>query len=511
LHAPSPAAPESNPAREEQLLTSEAAGLLDLLHTFVEQSPVMAWISGPDSLLALVNKPWLEFRGRTLEQERGTGWWEGVHPEDRERCHTRYLSAFESRQPFQLECRMQRADGSYAWLALNGVPQYLLNGQFAGYAGSIRTIKRESAEPASAERCGTDQTASVRQLLGEIAAANPVGNAAVTYAAPAEELSSETLLACLETSPTPHVVLGQSGQVVYANAALRAYAAKALAVHGSGSPSHSGSSNAARDPYERVTAWLDSPAVPDVLDVEFVSQPIPHRGEPVSCFAVVDVSSERRGRFLQSAFLHDLLNAASGLEMVGELLEESCLPEEPAEYVRLLRTALKQLLSAIYQQRVFLDDAGIMVGECSARAVLEEVVAAQSGIALQRGYRIEITGNASELVTVVTDKALLLRVLESMLRSAIEAGPRGGVATMGYRRIRGQVEFWVHNPGPPSAGLRASLSQRPLPAKSKSTALGQQAVRLLSELQLKRSVVFSSSTEHGTTLSVRFPDASQLR
>jgi PAS domain S-box-containing protein len=471
----------------------------------------MAWISGPDSLLALVNKPWLEFRGRTLEQERGTGWWEGVHPEDRERCHTTYLSAFESRQPFQLECRMQRADGSYAWLALNGVPQYLLNGQFVGYAGSVRSIKRESPAPGSAEPSTTDQTCSVRQLLGEISAANQIANAPATYPAPAVELSSEALLACLETSPTPHIVLGHSGRVVYANAALRAFAAKALAVRGSGSPRHSGSSDASCDPDEQISAWLDSPSVPDAFDVQFVSQPIPHRGEPASCFAVIDASSERRGRFLQSTFLHDLLNAVSGLEMVGELLEESPLPEEPTEYVRLLQTALKQLLSAIYQQRVFLDDEGIMVGECPAQTVLEEVVAAQAGIALQQGYRIEITGNVSELVTVVTDKALLVRVLESMLRSAIEAGPRGGVATTGFRRIHGQVEFWVHNPGPPSAGGRASLLQRPLPAKSKATALGQQAVRLLSELHLKRSIAFSSSAEHGTTLSVRFPDASQLR
>jgi hypothetical protein len=152
-----------------------------------------------------------------------------------------------------------------------------------------------------------------------------------------------------------------------------------------------------------------------------------------------------------------------------------------------------------------------MVSQCSARAVLEEVVAAQEGIALQRSCSIEITGNGAEIITVVTDKMLLVRVLESMLQNALEASSRGDVVTAGYQRIQGQVEFWVHNPSPPSLGARANPLQRPLQAKGHATVLGMQAVRLLNELHLKRSVAFSSSSKHGTTLSVRFPDASQLR
>ena len=498
-----------SPAGEQQVLASEAGGVIGLLHTFAEQSSAMAWISGPDSLFTLVNKPWLEFRGRTLQQERGTGWWEGVHPEEREQCHTSYLSAFESRQPFQLECRLLRADGRYVWLALNGVPQYLLNGQFLGYAGSARVVRRERLENRAGAPWDPGETATVRRLLAEIAASPQVASPPGNDAAQPVKLSSETLLACLETSPTPHIVLDQAGQVVYANAALRGFAARALGR--ADIRRDSGSSNVSPDADDTVRAWLDSPSIPDGFDVQVVLQPLPDGGEPFSCFAVLDAGSERRGRFLQSTFVHDILNAASGLEMVGELLEESSLPEEAGEYVRLLQTAIRQLLSAIHQQRVFLDESGFMVRECPARAVLEEVVAAQHGNALRRGCSIEITGSAAEMVTVVTDRTLLIRVMESMLRSAIEACSGGDVVATGYRRTSGQVEFWVHGPGPISAGFRADILQRAVPAKEKATALGMQAVRLLTELYLKGSVLFSSSPEHGTTFSVRFPDASHLR
>jgi PAS domain S-box-containing protein len=105
-----------------------------------DASPVLLWMSGPDSLCTFFNQTWVDFTGRTLEEEWGIGWAEGVHFEDLQRCMDRYMSAFNQRQPFEMEYRLRRRDGEYRWILDRGIPRYLPDGTFAGYIGSCVDI-----------------------------------------------------------------------------------------------------------------------------------------------------------------------------------------------------------------------------------------------------------------------------------------------------------------------------------------------------------------------------------
>jgi PAS domain S-box-containing protein len=101
-----------------------------------DTAPVLLWMAGRNAECTFFNQPWLAFTGRTLERELGTGWAEGVHPEDFSRCMDHYLAAFVARRPFRMEYRLRRADCQYRWLLDTGVPRYLPTGEFAGYIGS---------------------------------------------------------------------------------------------------------------------------------------------------------------------------------------------------------------------------------------------------------------------------------------------------------------------------------------------------------------------------------------
>jgi PAS domain S-box-containing protein len=117
-----------------------APGLDSRFREVMDAAPVMIWVSGPDKLCIWFNRPWLEFTGRTLEQEIGNGWAEGVHPDDLQHCLATYVASFDARAPFRMEYRLRRNDGQFRWIEDAGIPRYEQDGSFLGYIGSCTDI-----------------------------------------------------------------------------------------------------------------------------------------------------------------------------------------------------------------------------------------------------------------------------------------------------------------------------------------------------------------------------------
>lgn len=109
----------------------------------VESTPNLIWRSGKDGLCDYFNPRWLEFTGRTIDQEIGNGWAEGVHPDDLEHCLKFYMDSFAKQEAFVMQYRLRRHDGEYRWLIDRGAPYFGEKGEFLGFIGSCMDITEQ--------------------------------------------------------------------------------------------------------------------------------------------------------------------------------------------------------------------------------------------------------------------------------------------------------------------------------------------------------------------------------
>jgi PAS domain S-box-containing protein len=147
----------------------------------VEHSPVMVWRAGLDAKCDYFNDIWLAFTGRTMAQETGDGWAEGVHTDDLKRCVDHYLDHFHRKQPFEMEYRLRRHDGVFRWIFDRGVPYTGDHGEFAGFIGSCIDVDDRRRAQDAREKHDQEQLALAREFESWILAIvshdirNPLG------------------------------------------------------------------------------------------------------------------------------------------------------------------------------------------------------------------------------------------------------------------------------------------------------------------------------------------------
>ena len=142
---------------EASLRESEAR-----FRVMADSAPVLIWVSDLDKRCTWFNKPWLDFTGRTMAQELGAGWAEGVHPDDLQRCLDIYVGHFDRRERFEMDYRLRRADGVYRWIVDVGIPRVDAEGNFAGFIGSCTEITERRAAAAALEERVAEAVAEIR-------------------------------------------------------------------------------------------------------------------------------------------------------------------------------------------------------------------------------------------------------------------------------------------------------------------------------------------------------------
>ncbi len=123
---------------EEALRASEAR-----VQAIANMVPDLLWSNDAAGAADWFNDRWRAYTGQTLDDARGDGWAEAIHPEDRERSVANFRGAIESGDMLRQEHRIRGRDGDYRWFLVQAVPLRDENGEVARWVGACTDIHEQ--------------------------------------------------------------------------------------------------------------------------------------------------------------------------------------------------------------------------------------------------------------------------------------------------------------------------------------------------------------------------------
>ena len=248
----------------------------------------------------------------------------------------------------------------------------------------------------------------------------------------------------------------------------------------------------------------------EALDLRVWAKPLVLGGEVFSLFTVVDTSHEKRREALERIFFHDILNTAGGLKGSAELIREAN-SEELNEFQDIIVRLSEDLIEEIQAQRQLAaaerEELAVHPSAFGTDEILEEIAELYKGHEVARGRHIRIDDETYK-GTLITDRALLRRVIGNMTKNALEASKPGETITVGCEADERGAAFWVHNPGLIPPEIQLQIFQRSFSTKGSGRGLGTYSIKLLSERYLKGHASFVTSPEQGTIFKVVCPNLS---
>ena len=123
--------------------------MLDDAHfaAIADAAPFPMWRADCSGRCTLLNRAWVELTGQTALEGQGDGWQAVIHPDDLATAQLAFVAAQARGLPYQVEYRVRRSNGQYAWMVDSATPRYDAAGTLLGYIGSLIEITdRKAAE-----------------------------------------------------------------------------------------------------------------------------------------------------------------------------------------------------------------------------------------------------------------------------------------------------------------------------------------------------------------------------
>ncbi|MCS3800581.1 PAS domain S-box protein [Niastella sp. OAS944] len=125
--------------------------------------PLVIWSTDENGDCNFLSSKWEHLTGKSVEEGLKALWFSFIHPDDRGKVVTSWMSSFRANQPFEGKFRFLNASGDYIVAYANASPIYDNGKKVLGYIGILQDISAEEQIKYSLEKMVLDRTEDVRK------------------------------------------------------------------------------------------------------------------------------------------------------------------------------------------------------------------------------------------------------------------------------------------------------------------------------------------------------------
>jgi K+-sensing histidine kinase KdpD len=244
--------------------------------------------------------------------------------------------------------------------------------------------------------------------------------------------------------------------------------------------------------------------VENYLDVEVTATPFVHEDITYTIFSLIDISDRKRRAVIEKIFFHDIMNVASGLQGFFELFN-SIDEEEKQNFIRMGASLSQQIIDEIITQRLLAQaenhELAVNIQPVCTIDLLQQVAGDLQFLKVAEGKNIVVTENSAS-ACFESDPVLLRRVLNNMVKNALEASSSGQPVTLSAEKSEQQIKFSVHNHRFISHDVELQVFMRSFSTKGNQRGIGTYSMKIIGEQYLGGTVDFTTSEAGGTTFFI---------
>jgi len=252
----------------------------------------------------------------------------------------------------------------------------------------------------------------------------------------------------------------------------------------------------------RIRRMIDG--VENFLDVEVTATPFLHESFKYTIFSLVDITDRKRRAIIEKIFFHDILNVASGLKGFFELFD-SIDEEEQQGFIEMGSSLCQQIIDEIGTQRLLTqaENHELVVNRktIDCHSFINHIASDLQFLEVARGKNI-VVSEFQDQVSFESDPILLRRVLNNMVKNALEASTSGQTVTIAVTKMDQKLKFSVHNTKFIPRNIEMQVFMRSFSTKGTQRGLGTYSMKILGEQHLGGIVDFTTSETDGTTFFI---------